>query len=279
MAKNKLLTIPIELEKRERLNQHCADRGIKVTELITRYIDRVLAGGESEGTISPSDSSPVVTESFINQIETSISNAIQFPLYSLPTEFRELHVHQRTNHDSLQKIWTDVDERLNLLAAEVKRLEAELDRRVYSIQSSIDTSIDKPDTLTINLTIPSTLEAIPNTSQDLSTLPTHEYLDSLTPPTDKPIDIPIDNHIDTIVEPETSKTILTIDDTMQVLRDKLDQRRTTPYPLNKITLQEIADHLRICNYPHPHNRKWTRTEVPKMAKEWAMQTEPSRKRN
>lgn len=42
MAKNKLLTIPIEADKRDRLNKHCADAGTTVAQLITKYIDTVL---------------------------------------------------------------------------------------------------------------------------------------------------------------------------------------------------------------------------------------------
>lgn len=44
MAKNKLLTIPISLARREELNQYCQSHGIKVSELITAYIDKCLSG-------------------------------------------------------------------------------------------------------------------------------------------------------------------------------------------------------------------------------------------
>jgi hypothetical protein len=44
MTKNKLLTIPIEEEKRERLNKYCADAGTTVSQFITKYIDAVLDG-------------------------------------------------------------------------------------------------------------------------------------------------------------------------------------------------------------------------------------------
>lgn len=44
MAKDKLVTIPIEGWKRDRLNQYCQDKGTKVSELITAYIDKCLAG-------------------------------------------------------------------------------------------------------------------------------------------------------------------------------------------------------------------------------------------
>jgi hypothetical protein len=44
MTKTKLITIPIEQEKRERLNKYCADKGSTVSQTLTKYIDLLLDG-------------------------------------------------------------------------------------------------------------------------------------------------------------------------------------------------------------------------------------------
>jgi hypothetical protein len=44
MSKNKLVTIPIEAEKRQRLNDYCAANGSTVAQTLTKYIDMLLEG-------------------------------------------------------------------------------------------------------------------------------------------------------------------------------------------------------------------------------------------
>jgi hypothetical protein len=44
MPKDKLITILIEEEKRDRLKQHCADLGLNVSQVLSKCIDDILSG-------------------------------------------------------------------------------------------------------------------------------------------------------------------------------------------------------------------------------------------
>jgi hypothetical protein len=44
MAKDKLITLLIEEEKRDRLKQHCTDLGLNVSQVLSKCIDDILSG-------------------------------------------------------------------------------------------------------------------------------------------------------------------------------------------------------------------------------------------
>jgi hypothetical protein len=44
MAKDKLITLLIEEEKRDRLKQHCNDLGLNVSQVLSKCIDDILSG-------------------------------------------------------------------------------------------------------------------------------------------------------------------------------------------------------------------------------------------
>jgi hypothetical protein len=96
VAKDKLLTIPIESAKRDALNQYCQSRGIKVSELITAYIDKCLSGiidieNPIDNSIDTGNSIDVhiAIEEAIDNIKPELLDIVSAPLNNVYTKLKE----------------------------------------------------------------------------------------------------------------------------------------------------------------------------------------------
>ena len=139
MAKDKLLTIPIESDKRDRLNKYCQDKRIKVSELITEYIDNVLSGSID---IDRSIGSSISIES----IEPSIDHEIEEKYTTLTALYN--HIGEYTV-DNLKSIFDRLDA-IELTLAKQKHIEPSID--IEPIELSIEPSIDiEPIELSIDI--------------------------------------------------------------------------------------------------------------------------------
>ncbi len=223
MAKDKLVTIPIEAEKRDRLNKYCQDNHIKVSELITGFIDKVLS----------------------NDIDTSRPSSISIP--SIDT--------QNTTDAALLEKLTDLTDGLDL------------SKKLYNhigefTTNSLQIIFERLEAIEL---------AIGISSKSISTPIEHPIDTSISTPIEHPIDTsistPIEHSIDTSISTPIEHSI---EDTKTLISQKFDSRRTTKG--NRITLEEIATQLTTYNYPHPQGKKWTRSEVTKIAKLWEIRT-------
>lgn len=109
MAKDKLVTIPIEGWKRDQLNQYCQDKGTRVSELITAYIDKCLLGIiDIEPNIDkPIDDRYETLTSRYNQIEELTTQNIEAILIRLDSIETRLDQPQKAIEPQKDPIVTD----------------------------------------------------------------------------------------------------------------------------------------------------------------------------
>jgi antitoxin component of RelBE/YafQ-DinJ toxin-antitoxin module len=82
MAKDKLITLLIEAEKRERLKQHCANLGLTVSQVLSKCIDDIL-----NGSIDPSaNSAPTIS---LIDIDIYIAKSIEKALEDINAKLKE----------------------------------------------------------------------------------------------------------------------------------------------------------------------------------------------
>ena len=124
MAKNKLLTIPIEEEKRERLNQYCGERGKTVSQTITGFIDKLL-----DGSIDPSTS----IEPSRLPIEISMTAIVE-----------EVVSRLKETHYVPAKEFNRIVSEISLDMADIKNDLWLMDREIKNLQESVNSVDVKP---------------------------------------------------------------------------------------------------------------------------------------
>jgi hypothetical protein len=105
MAKTKLLTIPIEQEKRDRLNQYCSELNITVSQFITKYIDACL-DDSIDSSSSIESSRPHI------DIDTIVEKAID---KIVPLMMNKIHDIEQNVMDKTKENETDIFEISNTL--------------------------------------------------------------------------------------------------------------------------------------------------------------------
>lgn len=233
MAKNKLLTIPIEEEKRERLNQYCGERGKTVSQMITGFIDRLL-----DGSIDPSTSiEPVELSRKSIDIEEIVEKVID-----------KLSKDTLTDLNSVEPRMVNLSERI---------LDQRKDFRIHT-QWAVDESVALHQRLeSLELQIRGiSINSVEPSIEDTEI--THIPKSIATATTKKPIEQSIDQHL----QPYN------LEDTKTYLRDKCDYNRTRERRGDRISQGDISIHLLTYNYPHPSNKKWSRDEVRAVCKLW-----------
>jgi hypothetical protein len=226
MAKDKLITLLIEEEKRDRLKQHCAELGLNVSQVLSKCIDDILNGlidpyANWQTPIPPIDID-IAIDTAIDKFEPKLIDIVEQSTSQINTKLK--------GHDD------DIHE---------------LENALYSCQTMIRTL-----TKLVNKQGIAKLELDPTTKQALA----H---------TVKPEPIYKTHSSDEIyLDPQR----YTLEDTRIYLQGKGDYNRTREKMSDRISQDDIATHLRACNYPHPENRKWTRDEVRKVFKLWSIAT-------
>lgn len=93
MAKDKLITLLITEEKRDRLKQHCADLGLNVSQVLTKCIDDILAGSIDPSTSSQTTSLPIdidiAIDAAIDKREPKLLDIIFNPTNEINTKLKE----------------------------------------------------------------------------------------------------------------------------------------------------------------------------------------------
>lgn len=149
MSKNKLLTIPIEQEKRERLNQHCKERGITVSQLITLYIDKVLDDGLDLTQPIEIYRQPIDIDTSLDTYIDNLQNSGKF--IALVREIVETATEQpdRVSYNYLESVIEEMDgrltDRVDLISHQLSQLASIVNNpSPQPIEDSIEESIDAP---------------------------------------------------------------------------------------------------------------------------------------
>lgn len=106
MAKDKLITLLITEEKRDRLKQHCADLGLNVSQVLTKCIDDILAGSIDPSTNTQTTSLPIDIDLAIG---AAIARRQQISLDDNDAYFQEtsqtLEQHTKDISDLEMSVW------------------------------------------------------------------------------------------------------------------------------------------------------------------------------
>jgi hypothetical protein len=101
MAKSKLITIPIEEEKRERLNKYCSDKGSTVSQTLTKYIDLLLDGSIDDDTQLDNRPGPIDLPYIIQRIMLEVKPLIIDEAY---TPYMGINSTLRKHQDSIDEL-------------------------------------------------------------------------------------------------------------------------------------------------------------------------------
>jgi hypothetical protein len=93
MAKDKLITLLIEEEKRDRLKQHCADLGLNVSQVLSKCIDDILSGSidptpNSQTAILPIDID-IAIDTAIDKFEPKLIDIVERSTSQINTKLKE----------------------------------------------------------------------------------------------------------------------------------------------------------------------------------------------